>query len=244
MTLLILSFFAGVLTVAAPCILPLLPVIVGGSVAQKNDTYKNPWLKPIIITASLAVSVILFTLVLKATTALLGVPQSVWSTISGIIVLLFGLNLLFPIAWEKAMVASGLYDKSNQFMGFSSTKTGKTKDIVLGASLGPVFNSCSPTYALVVAAILPQSFLQGLTYLLAYALGLSAVLLLIAFAGQSVVSKMRWLSNPGGWFRKVIGLLFIIVGLSVMFGYDKQFQAYVLEEGWYDPVRNFELRFE
>lgn len=242
MTLLVLSFFAGVLTVAAPCILPLLPVIIGGSVAQKNDAYKRPWLKPVVITASLAVSVILFTLILKATTALLGVPQSVWSTISGVIVLLFGLNLLFPVAWEKVVLKSGIYNKSNQLMGLSSTKTGPTKDIILGASLGPVFNSCSPTYALIVAAILPQSFLTGLSYLVAYALGLSAVLLLIAFAGQSVVNRMRWLANPGGIFRRIIGILFIIVGLSVMFGYDKQFQAYVLQEGWYDPVRNFELK--
>ena len=242
MTLLVLSFFAGVLTVAAPCILPLLPVIVGGSLTGNDKTYPRPWLKPAVITASLAISVIIFTLLLKATTALLGVPLTVWSTISGLIVLLFGIHLFFPVIWEKVMLASGIYNKSNQLMGLSSTKTGPTKDIVLGASLGPVFNSCSPTYALIVAAILPQSFLTGLSYLTAYAIGLATVLLLIAFAGQSLVDKMHWLSNPSGVFRRVIGVLFVIVGISVIFGFDKQFQAYILEEGWYDPVRNFELK--
>jgi cytochrome c biogenesis protein CcdA len=42
-TLLFTSFLAGLLTVIAPCILPLLPVIVGGSL-----TGKNKW-KPLII---------------------------------------------------------------------------------------------------------------------------------------------------------------------------------------------------
>src|SRR3990167_6176774 len=33
MALLVISFIAGILTVLAPCVLPLLPVIVGGSLA-------------------------------------------------------------------------------------------------------------------------------------------------------------------------------------------------------------------
>ena len=37
MHLLIISYFAGILTVAAPCILPLLPVIVGGSLTTDDD---------------------------------------------------------------------------------------------------------------------------------------------------------------------------------------------------------------
>lgn len=239
MALLILSFIAGVLTVAAPCILPLLPIIVGGSVTGDE---KRSWYRPLVVTASLAASVVIFTLLLKATTSLLGVPQMVWSSISGVIVILLGLNLIFPQAWEKLMVATKLPISSNKLLGRTVGKDGVGKDILTGAALGPVFSSCSPTYALIVAVVLPESFGRGLLYLVAYALGLAAVLLLVAIAGQAAVRRLGWLSDPSGWFRRVMGILFIIVGLAVLFGIDKKIQTYVLDNGWYDPIMTLELR--
>jgi cytochrome c-type biogenesis protein len=235
--LLILSFVAGALTVAAPCILPLLPVIVGGTAVGGQE---RRWFRPLVITLSLASSVVVFTLLLKATTTFLGVPQMVWNILSGSIVLLFGINLLWPALWEKAALATGFYNRSNKLLSESYKHKGIGGDILLGAALGPVFSSCSPTYALIVAAILPQSFGQGLALLLAYALGLAAVLLLIAVAGQAVVARMGWAADPKGLFRRTIGVLFIIVGLAVVTGFDKTVQTYVLEQGWYDPVKQLE----
>jgi cytochrome c biogenesis protein CcdA len=240
MALLILSFIAGVLTVAAPCILPLLPIIVGGSVSSDEADNKKRWYRPLVVTTSLAVSVVVFTLLLKATTTLLGVPQMVWSLISGVIVITLGLNLLFPMMWEKLMIATRLPISSNKLLGKTVGQNSLGKDILTGAALGPVFSSCSPTYALIVAAVLPESFGRGLLYLIAYALGLASVLLLVAIAGQAAVRKLGWLSDPNGWFRRIMGILFIIVGMAVLFGVDKKFQAYVLESGWYDPIMRLE----
>lgn len=231
------------MTVAAPCILPLLPVIIGGSLTPGVKPQRQ-WLRPLIITASLAVSIIIFTLLLKATTALLGLPIFFWQVVSGLIVTLLGLHLLFPHVWEKFVASAGIYSGSSKLLSTSYQKNGSGRDILVGASLGPVFSSCSPTYALIVAAVLPVSFAKGLTYLVAYALGLGVMMLLIAYAGQAFVRKLGWLSNPGGWFRKVIGVLFVVVGLSVGFGIDKKIQAYVLEKGWYDPISNLERRLE
>jgi cytochrome c-type biogenesis protein len=238
MTLLIVSFLAGALTVAAPCILPLLPVVVGGGIVRGGK--KAHWWRPLVITGSLVLSVIVFTLLLKATTSLLGVPQMVWQFISAFIVILLGLNFLFPEAWDKLSLKVGLHTGSNRLLGKSSQKDGIGGDILMGAALGPVFSSCSPTYALIVATLLPASFAKGLVYLLAYAIGLGVALLLIAYAGQGLVQKLGWLANPHGNFRKVIGVLFILVGLMVLFGIDKDIQTYVLEQGWYDPVSNLE----
>lgn len=239
MALLILSFIAGVLTVAAPCVLPLLPVIVGGSVLQsQKDKADRKWLRPIVIAAGLAVSVVTFTLLIKATTALLGVPQIVWQILSGGIVILLGLNYLWPHAWEKLSAKS--FIRTNALLGKAYKKGGFGGDVLLGAALGPVFSSCSPTYALIVATVLPVSFAKGLAYLIAYAIGMSLTLLLVAYLGQAFVTKLKWLSDPNGWFKKVIGIIFIAVGLAVIFGVDKKIQTYVLEQGWYAPVSNVE----
>lgn len=236
MTLLIASFLAGVLTIAAPCILPLLPVIIGGSLVRGG---RELW-RPVVIAASLAVSVVLFTLLLKATTALLGVPVMVWQGISAIIVVLLGLTLVFPVLWERLMVATNLQAKANQLLGVRNGHKGVAGDIMFGAALGPVFNSCSPTYALIIAAVLPVSFGEGLAYLVAYAVGLSTALLLVAFLGRAVTVKLGWLSNPNGYFTKVVGILLIVVGIAILFGLDKMFQTFVLEQGWYAPIERLE----
>lgn len=240
----IISFVAGILTVLAPCILPLIPVIVGGSSLHQDKRTSVSLKHPIIIIGSLIVSIIVFSLLLKFTTALLGIPTAVWSVISGGIILLFGINLLFPVIWEKVMIATGLATISNRLMGSSQSQSGVRKDILLGAALGPVFNSCSPTYALIIAAILPASFAQGLVYLIAYSIGLGVMLLLISSFGRVIVSRLKWISNPHGVFQKTIGILFIIIGLFIIFGFEKRVQTYVLENGWYDPIMRLEESFQ
>ena len=239
----IVSFIAGILTVLAPCILPLLPVIIGGSALYQNDQKKISLKHPLIIIVSLVVSIIVFTLLLKFTTALLGVPAAVWAIVSGGIVLLFGINLLFPVIWETFMVKTGLVVITSRLMGKTPAKVGVRRDIILGAALGPIFNSCSPTYALIVAVILPASFISGLGYLAAYSIGLGLILLLISIFGRVLVNKLKWMSNPRGIFQRVIGVLFIIVGIFVIFGIDKQVQTFVLENGMYDPIMRIEESF-
>lgn len=241
--LFIVSFLAGILTVLAPCILPLLPVIIGGSALNQDGEKKVSLKHPLIITSSLIVSIVVFSLLLKATTALLGVPTAIWSIIAGGNVLVFGITILFPVLWEKFMVATRLNLLATRFMGKSQGEVGVKKDILLGAALGPVFNSCSPTYALIIAVILPASFLTGVGYLLAYAIGLGTILLLISIFGRVLVNKMKWMSNPRGVLQRIIGVIFVIVGITVIFGFEKNIQTYVLENGWYDPIVRIEESF-
>ena len=77
LTILLISFFSGILTVLAPCVLPLLPVILGGSLAGQSKK------RPYIIITSLIVSLLLFTLLLKASTILIHVDPIVWDYVAG-----------------------------------------------------------------------------------------------------------------------------------------------------------------
>lgn len=236
---LIPSFLAGALTVAAPCTLPLLPVILGGTVETTQTNHRSR-LVPVTIIFGLVFSIILFTLLLKASTSLLGINQLIWQSISAAIILMFGLSFLFPTAWSRVTTQLGLQKGSDHMLDQASHQKGLFGSFCMGAALGPVFNSCSPTYALIVALILPRSFSEGLAHLTAYALGLGLILLAIALLGRSLTRRLRPLANPNGYLRKGIGLLFILVSILLLSGYDKKFQAYVLEKGWYDPIVNLE----
>lgn len=232
MALLVISFIAGVLTVLAPCILPLLPVIIGGSVSDGSSKWK-----PYVVTGSLAVSVILFTLILKVSTALISIPQSFWTWFSGIIILLFAITMLFPNLWAKLSHKTGAERASNTWLAKASQKNHFGGDILLGAALGPVFSTCSPTYFIILATVLPQSFAVGFVNLLAYALGLSLILLLISILGQKFANKLGILSNPQGWFKKLIGILFLLVGIAIITGLDKKLEAYILDLGFFDITK-------
>jgi cytochrome c-type biogenesis protein len=235
-----LALAAGVLTVAAPCVLPLLPVVVGGAIVRDgHDSRRARW-RPYVIAGSLALSVVAFTLLLKATTALLGVPPQVWQAISGGIVILLGVDLLFPRLWDRLSIMLGLQSRSGEMLDRAVARQSYTGDVLTGAALGPVFSSCSPTYALIVAAVLPVSFGEGLAYVIAYAVGLAGMLLAIALLGRSLVRRLGWAANPDGWFRRVVGGLFVLVGVAVITGFDKQVLTWVLDAGLYDPIANLE----
>lgn len=216
---LFISLLAGLLTVLAPCVLPLLPVIIGGSVAGAFSTRRAGT-----IAISLSASIFIFTLLLKATTALIAVPELFWQIFSGGLLLLFGVATLFPSVWERSPGVNVLYRKSNQALGVGYQKKGLWGDIIIGAALGPVFSSCSPTYFVILAAVLPAHFGTGILYLFVYCLGLCFSLFVVALAGQNIATRLGWAST-NKWFGRVIGCLFIVVGVGILFGLDKTIEA-------------------
>ncbi len=229
MLLLFISFIAGVLTVLAPCILPLLPVIVGGTLSGGGR-------KTFTIILSLGVSVIAFTLLLKASTLFIDIPEYVWKWISGGIVIFLGLVTVFPSLWESKLLAK-LSAKSNMLMGKGYQKKNMTGDIIIGASLGPVFSTCSPTYFIVLATVLPVNFFLGLTYLLAYTVGLCLSLLVVSIVGQKIMNKLGVAADPKGWFKKTLGIIFLIVGIAIIGGLDKKTQLFLLDSGFFDVTK-------
>lgn len=215
------------LTILSPCILPMLPIVVGGSISGKDE--KPDRIRPLIVTGSLALSIILFTLVLRATTALIDIPREFWSGVSGAIIIIFGIITLFPNLWEAVSTKLKLGNSSNTILAKSAQRSGRWGAVLVGFSLGPVFSSCSPTYAIILATVLPRSFGEGLVNLIAYALGLAVVLLLISGFGQKIISKLTWAADPEGWFKRTLGVLFMVIGIGILFGLDKQLEAYLLE---------------
>lgn len=115
-TIILISFFSGILTVLAPCVLPLLPVILGGSLAGRNKK------RPYIIIASLIVSLLLFTLLLKASTVLIQVDPIVWEYVSGGLLILFSLTLIFPNLWTWLMDITGIEKFSQNSLEAASHK--------------------------------------------------------------------------------------------------------------------------
>jgi len=236
MILFLISFLAGVLTVLAPCTISLLPVIVGGSIGEGHTKMRS-----LIVTSSLGVSVILFTLLLKVSTLFINIPQSFWKIFSGAIIFIIGLTMIFPAIWERFSFISKLNISSNRLLATGYQKKNFFGDIIMGAALGPVFSTCSPTYFIILATILPKSIGAGIIDLLAYVVGLCGFLFVISILSQKAIEKLGLATDERGWIKRTVGVIFLILGLLIIFGFDQKIEL-ALSNHLFD-VTTIEQRF-
>jgi cytochrome c-type biogenesis protein len=272
------ALVAGILTTLAPCVLPLLPVVLGGAVVPapvraatsveavvepaaaghrrpvgvlapattSSLAAGAPWRgsdvgRVVVVTASLGASVFVFTLLLRASTALIGIPTQVWSWLSGGVLVGLGLAMALPDAWEWVSCRLALQGRAARGLGEASRRRGTAGAVATGAALGPVFTSCSPLYAYLVVTVLPASPARGLALLLTYVVGLCATLLVVGLAGQRVVSRLGWAVDPHGLLRRATGFVFVVVGVVVAAGWDRDVQTWIVENS---PLRPWELDSE
>jgi cytochrome c biogenesis protein CcdA/thiol-disulfide isomerase/thioredoxin len=226
MFLLFGAFIAGVLTVLAPCVLPLLPVIIGGSLSgDSKDTRR-----PLLIAGSLAVSLIIFTVLLKATTLLINIPPAAITYFSGGIIVALGLATLFPQVYTTAMARLGIEHRAQQLLGSGTKSRSKwLGPVITGAALGPVFSSCSPVYAYLIATVLPAHFATAMAYIISYVIGLALILLTVGYYGQRLTGRLKFASNPSGYFQRGLALLFIVVGVLIITGSGTKLQVFVAD---------------
>ncbi|HEX3988189.1 MAG TPA: sulfite exporter TauE/SafE family protein, partial [Verrucomicrobiae bacterium] len=212
-------------------------MIIGGSVSGKN----TPW-RALVIAASLGASVFAFTLLLKASTLFINVPQEFWQIVSGGLLIIFGLVTLFPALWDKFSFANTLNLSGNRLLAQGYTRQNVVGDIIMGAALGPVFSSCSPTYFIVLATVLPVHPAEGVVYLLAYCVGLIISLLAVSVLGQRIVIALGIASDPRGVFKRAIGALFIIIGIIIASGYSATLESDLLSHAGVFDVTQVEQR--
>lgn len=223
-----ISILAGVFTVLAPCILPLLPIVIGAS--ESGERYISK--RAVVVIGSLSVSVVVFTLLLKATTLLIDIPQVFWNWFSGIILILVGVAIVFPLLWARLPYVNKINLLSNKAVGSGYQKKNYAGDMLIGLSLGPVFTTCSPTYLFIIATALPATFIVGFLYLLGFTAGLALSLILIAYFGQSIVNLLSVHMKSAGRIKQIFGVLIILVGIAILTGFDKQVQTFILDSGY------------
>jgi cytochrome c biogenesis protein CcdA/thiol-disulfide isomerase/thioredoxin len=229
-----ISFAAGVLTALAPCVLPLLPVIIGGSLAGDKHDRKRPY----VIAVSLAVAVVAFTLILKVSTLAAGLSSQFLNVFSGVILIVLGGALVLPELWVRFATATRLEALSNRMMAQAGHDRRRLiGPVLVGLALGPVFASCSPTYAFILASVLPRNLAIGGLYLSAYAVGLAAALLAIALLGRRLTTHLGWALNPSGWFRRGFGAVLAAVGLVIALGQAPAIELWVAGHVPFDEAK-------
>lgn len=226
--LLFYSFVSGLLTVLAPCVLPLVPAVLSGSLT--SDT--APMKRLVLIVLSMVISIIFFSVALRSAIAFLPFEALEYMPyVSGGLLIFLGLTFIFPQIWWKMSSWLGFGKSSNETLMKAESTNGIWQPILIGVAFGPVFSACSPMYLAILSTVLVASLSEGIIALTAYALGVGVMLFVIGLAGQKLVHKLKWATNPHGTFRRVMGVILIIVGVLYITGFDKALETLTVQLG-------------
>lgn len=227
MTLAILSFLAWMLSVLAPCVLPVLPVILWWSLGTQKRY------KPLVIVLSTAFFITLFTVLLKASTVLIDIPSTVRTSFSATIIIFYGITLVFPSLRDKISQILRLHNSSS-LVDKAKQRDWILWDILLWWSLWPIFASCSPTYALLLSVVFPKSFAAWIWYTLLYALWFSLFLLLFVYGGRALIKKATWAMRSDWRFKKLLWIILVVTWILIATWYMKKLEIAILDAGFFD----------
>lgn len=227
-SLLPLAFAAGVLTVAAPCLLPVLPGILGGSLGTSK------W-RPLGIVAGLVVTFTIFGTAFAIFLDVFGISKGSLRLVSIILLGLFGLALAVPALYEWVMVKGTLawrkMSARSSSMPYADTKQNGRSGFLgafgIGATLGVVWAPCAgPIFgAILTLAATTQNVLRSGILFFVYALGAAVPMLLIGYGGRALIMRIKGLAGASARIRQVAGMILLIWAVALWFGIDRYFQA-------------------
>jgi cytochrome c-type biogenesis protein len=217
------ALLAGAVTIAGPCILPLLPIILGTSTVKRHPS------RPIFIVLGFILSFSFFAIVLSVFGRLLGVSAETFRVVAAIVIALFGALMIFPRIQESLFAK--LQPLLTRITPRSSTSQGGLAGgFLLGASLGLVWTPCAgPVLGSILTLVAAkQNVAQAAALLFAYALGAGLPMLAIAYGGQAATTRVRVLSAHSATIQRVFGLLIIIVAIGLLTGADRAVQTWLV----------------
>lgn len=220
--MMILAFFAflsGIVTILSPCILPVLPIILSGTVGGKR--------KPVGVVTGFIVSFSLFTLALSALVQTLSISVETLRIVAIVIIITFGITLLIPklqLALETAL------SKVARTKG-SSKRDGFFGGVLTGLSLGLVWTPCvGPIMASVISLAVSQQVDGGSVIIVAaYSLGTALPMFAIMAGGRKLLNHFPKLMGRTKDIQRFFGVIMIIAGLMIGFGVDRSFQTLILK---------------
>lgn len=236
-----IAFISGILTVFSPCVLPILPIVLGSGLDGKKARIRGT-------IVGLVLSFTFFALALSRIINLFGVDAETLRIVAASILGVFGLFLVLPGLWEPIQVKLEQMFRPPQ-AGVDGSRSGFGGGLITGGVLGFVWTPCvGPIIATITTLAALESFsfsLLGLMFI--YALGIGLPLLLIAEGGTRVSEKLGWYKNHQVGVRKIFGLVIVLTALIIGTGAERNFQSWVLDNipsNISNPVANFERRFD
>ncbi|HXD65465.1 MAG TPA: cytochrome c biogenesis protein CcdA [Solirubrobacteraceae bacterium] len=233
--LLLFALIAGAATAITPCVLPVLPALLSASAVGGRR-------RPLGIVLGLAVT---FTIAIVALAQLVkgvGLAAGAARTLAIVVLLIFGVILLIPELAERVQAPLSRLAR----FGPKTRGDGFWSGLAVGGALGFV---CAPCAGPILAAVTSVSASSGATsqivaVALAYAVGLSSVMLLYALGGRAILDRVKR-HTRGHVVERTLGAVLLITGVVMLTNTDVRFEEALAKDTslpafLVDPTRSLE----
>jgi cytochrome c-type biogenesis protein len=220
-----IAFLAGILTIASPCVLPVMPILLGTSVEHPNRV------RPLYIIAGFILTFASFAMLLGAVSTTVHIAQQALRDTGIALLALSGMLRVWPVPYD--WLVSRLYPQMQRVLPIapSNSRSGHSNSggFVLGMSLGAVWTPCAgPVLASILLLVVKAQDLQWSALLLGlYAAGASIPMLAIIYGGQYVTQRVQVVARHTPRLQQVFGVLVILTAIAIYLQYDVLIYAWV-----------------
>ena len=220
-----LALLSGILSTLSPCVLPLLPIVLGTAASQHR-------MGPVGLAAGLALSFVAIGMFVATVGFAIGLDAGMFRYGAAAIMIAIGSVLLVPQFQQQFAVAAG------PVSGWASGRLGTVQQaglsgqFLVGMLLGAVWSPCvGPTLgAASVLAAQGKDLAQVAVTMLIFGIGAALPLLLLGLLSREAMLRLRGhMMSAGGAMKSALGIILIAVGLAVASGLDKTIEAKLVD---------------
>jgi len=208
----LLAFIEGFALIVSPCILPILPIMLSGTIEGGNK-------RPLGIITGFVITFALFTFFARSLVQYLGVNLDLLRQLAFGFIILFGIILVSDYLSEKFNRFTQLF--SNLGLKFSgrNNNDGFFSGFILGGLVSLIWVPCAgPILAAALVQIAIQKTTQQSFFIfLSFAIGSVIPMLIIALVGRKLINTFSFLKTHTHLLRKIFGWIIIIGSLIAAF---------------------------
>jgi cytochrome c-type biogenesis protein len=220
-----IALVAGLLTTLSPCVLPLIPILMGSAVTAHR---LGPWA----LAGGVALSFTVAGVLLASVGVSLGLDGETFRQVAALLLIVFGLILLSGrLQALFARATAGLTSSGNALLS-RFTLDGLSGQFALGLLLGIVWSPCvGPTLGAATTLASQGRNLAQISLLMAvFGLGASTPLLLIGSLSRATLLRVRGSVNKAGQRGKqVLGIALLLLGALILSHADHRLEAWLLD---------------
>ncbi len=219
------GYLAGLLTLINPCVLPVLPIILATALQAGRAG-------PLVLAAGMSLSFVIVGMSVAVFGRALGIDDVMIARAGAFMMVLFGIVLLVPqLSSRFATATAGLSTRADAGID-GINRDGLGGQFLGGALLGAVWVPCvGPTLGGAIAlASMGESLGWAAATMFSFALGISTIIVVLAYGAQNALRKRRdMLRNLSGNARGLMGLIFVAVGVALLFNLHIMAELWLLD---------------
>ena len=215
------AFLAGLLSTLSPCVLPLLPLVLGPALSAHR-------LGPAALAAGLALAYVAVGLFVATLGFSLGLDGALFREVAATLLLLVGIVLASEgLQARFALAAGGVSDAGNRLVA-RIAPNGLAGQFLIGILLGTIWSPCvGPTLgAATLLAAQGHDLPRVAAIMLVFGLGSALPLLAIGTLSRATLLRHRaGLMRTGALGKRILGLAAILIAALILTGADRGLEA-------------------